>query len=199
MLCCYVSHVIRLYTARVKVLVDEIKSEKNSTLDTANKLFDAFQRCRREGQELSDEIDHITDWFPLILALAIVLQAIAVFQFAGEWFSLIYMLQNIVCLLNMVWECHNVAQSVSDLVESIINLPTDSVLGDLGSNERSNMLLTLQRRELLPHVHAFGYAFSVENFQNIILLSITAIGSFLWNQVEEIVSQHANSNTTITK
>ena len=193
MLCCYVSHLIRIYTARVRALAADVEAESNGTLDTANKLFDAFQRCKKEGEELSDEIDFITDWFPLILALAILLQAIAVFYFAGEWFSLVYLVQNILCLLFIVWECHNVALSVSNLVESILNLPANSALGDIGSHERTNMLLTLQRRETIPHVHAFGYAFSVENFQNISLLSITAIGSFLWNQLEEIVLAHAKA------
>lgn len=189
MLCSYVSHIIRLYTERVENFEKDVKDEISSTLDTGDKLFDAFQRCKTEGEELSNEIDLVTDWFPLILLLAIALQALAVFQFAGEWFSLIYMVQNIACLLYVVWECHRVAGTVNNLVETIVNLPTSSVLGGIGSHERANMLLTLQRPELIPHVHAFGYAFSAENFQNIILLSLGAVGSFLWNQLEEIINK----------
>jgi len=151
-----------------------------------------------EGEELSEEIDLVTDWFPLMLILAIALQAVAVFQFAGEWFSMIYMVQNITCLLYMVWECHRVAATVQKLVETIVNQPTTSVLGSIGSRERANMLLTLQRKDLIPHIHAFGYAFSVENFQSIILLSLASLVSFLWNQVEEIILEAKEQMTSMS-
>jgi len=44
MLCSYVSHVIRLYTSRVEVFEEEVKQANCSAIDTADKLFDAFQR-----------------------------------------------------------------------------------------------------------------------------------------------------------
>ena len=186
MLCCNVAHIIRLFVDRVEIFKEDVKS--NSCLDiySADKLFDTFQQVRLEAQELCDELNLVSDWFPLLLGLAIALQGVAVFQFAGEMFSLVYLVQNIICLLSMVWECQKITGALNELMEVIVNLPTDSVLGALGSIERSNMLLTIQRPQSIPAIAAFGYAFSIENFQNIFLFSFGVVGSFVWNQLEEV-------------
>ena len=79
-------------------------------------------------------------------------QAIAVFWCAGEWFSLVYMLLNIFLLVFLMSECKAVGETIAGLCEDIIHLPSDSILGNLDSVKRTNMLMTLQREKAIPAV-----------------------------------------------
>ena len=110
----------------------------------------------------------------------------AVFAFAGEWFSLVYMVLNIAVLLFFMVECQDVGENISALCEDIIHLPTNSILGDLDSVTRTNMLMTLQREKAIPCIMAFGWSLSKENYRNVILVSLASIGSVVGNKVQEL-------------
>lgn len=160
-LACHIGHVIRFFTKRVAVFRDDITYFENNEgmsicgadhISDANQLFDNYQLCRQETSKFCARIDFITDWFPLSLFLAIVGQAIAVFWCAGEWFSLVYMLLNIFLLVFLMSECKAVGETIAGLCEDIIHLPSDSILGNLDSVKRTNMLMTLQREKAIPAV-----------------------------------------------
>ena len=183
-LLCQINHVVLLFTSRVEALQAQVR---NYTPDELHDKYvslrdDAFSLCKRLN------VDGLFIVFPLTLILAIVVHGIAVFYFDKDRLSFVYMILNIVLLLNLIKICTTIPTCINDLKDSISHLPTNTCLGNLASPDRLNMVLSLNIvAEGVPTVNSLGYSLTSENFGRAFVVSLAAMASFVWNQIENII------------
>lgn len=175
---CHISHIVLVFNARIELFRKDIC---NGHFECKDDLWHTYRRCRNSINRLSECLKYILGFFCLSLALAILLQGIAVFIFQGDIGSLTYMVLNIFVLLSVMYESQTLAKTFSDMCEDIIHLPADSVLGTMGSEVRQAFMVVLKRTDLYPSLSAFGiFQFSMENFYNAFILSLGSVASVLW-------------------
>ena len=118
---------------------------------------------------------------------------IAVYFFDMPVFSAVYLLLNIVVLLNLMILCVKIPDSIKELKDKISHMPTTSKLGKLIDSNRLNMVTSLNiTTENLPTVSAFGYSFTQESVASIFGISVFATGSFFWNELITLTRENNN-------
>lgn len=202
LLSCHIAHVITLFDYRIEDFKTLILKHTYKHIE-ANFFWDIFQNYRRDATDLAETISHTIGPFGIALVGSIFFQAIAVFVFKGQLFSLIYMLLNVFSILFVMLKCQGITQVFSDLCEQVIHLPCvdevgrKTVLGDIGSPIRNGFLMAFQREATYPAVVVFGLTLSMNNFYNTLIFSIGSISNVIWQQLEDAFEKNTTqSNCT---
>jgi hypothetical protein len=158
----HIAHVIHMFVARLDHFQMSIARNSYNSLE---RFWDTFCGARKMKTRLDEELNPVISFFCFILLGAILIQGLTVLTLLkNQFFSIIYMISNVVMLLFILFEAQRVNKGFEKILWEINYLPIDSVLGDFNSPQRNWFQKFSTAKELMPSLSLKIFDFmSVDN------------------------------------